>query len=119
MEKNISNKKGLLPFHDTRSFLFTLDELSDSSYFNKYIIENMEARKQYCVLLKVRYLSDNFCMLGCQIGFKFDNYSSFTSFNNLRNVIISRLNSTMDIYGIEDSELNIIQVLYKEVYYGN
>ena len=79
----------------------------------------LQARKQYCVLLKVRYLEENFCMLGCQIGFKFDNYSSLDSFNNLRYVIISRLNSTLDIYGIEDSELNIIQVLYKEVYYGN
>ena len=121
MENNIGtiNKKGLLPFHDTRSFWFTLDELSDSSLFNKYIIENMVARKQYCVLLKVRYLEENFCMLGSQIAFKFDNYSSFESFNNLRFEIISRLNSMMDIYGMEDSELNLIQVLYKEVYYGN
>ena len=121
MENNIgtSNKRGLLPFHDTRSFLFTLDELMDSSLFNKYIIENMVARKQYCVLLKVRYLEENFCMLGSQIAFKFDNYYSFESFNNLRFEIISRLNSMMDIYGMEDSELNLIQVLYKEVYYGN
>lgn len=79
----------------------------------------MVARNQYCVLLKVRYLEENFCMLGSQIAFKFDNYSSFESFNNLRFEIISRLNSMMDIYGMEDSELNLIQVLYKEVYYGN
>lgn len=114
-----SKEKGLLPFHDTRSFWFNLDEWNDITTFNNYIMMYLQARKQYCVLLKVRYLEENFCMLGSQIAFKFDNYSSFDSFNNLRFEIISRLNSMMDIYGMEDSELNLIQVLYKEVYYGN
>ena len=120
MEKNIStsNKKGLLPFHDTRSFLFTLDQLNDMATFNKYIIENMVARKHYCILLKVRYLSDNFSMLGCQIPFKFKSYSDVDSFNKLRLIIVSRLDTMLDTYGLENNELNIIQVLYKKIEYG-
>lgn len=56
-------------------------------------------------------------MLGCQIPFKFNTYSSNKIFNQLRLNIISRLNAMLDTYGLKDQELNIIQVLYKDVNY--
>lgn len=78
----------------------------------------LQARKQYCVLLKVRYLDDKYAMLDCQIPFKFDSYTDETSFKKLRVVIASRLKTMLDTYGLEDNELNMIQLLYKEMEYG-
>lgn len=120
MNKNVGtsiSNKDILPFYNTRDFWFTVNELIDISFFNQYIVKNMVARKQYYVLLKVRYLSDNFAILDCQIPFKFDSYSDIDSFNKLRLIIVSRLNTMLDIYGLEDHEWSIIQVLWKEIEY--
>ena len=78
----------------------------------------LQARKQYCVLLKVRYLDDKYAMLDCQIPFKFDSYIDETSFKKLRVVIVSRLKTMLDTHGLEDNELSIIQLLYKEMEHG-
>jgi hypothetical protein len=86
--------------------------------FNKYMIENLQARKQYCVLLKVRFLGDKYAMLGEQIPFKFYSYTDEASFYGLRVVIANRLKVMMDGYGLVEDELSTIQVLYKEIKYG-
>lgn len=72
-----------MPFNDDRSLRFSYNELLDSSFFNNAIIKNMSARVHYYVLIKLRYLDDNFVMLGCQIPFKFQSYSHNKIFNQI------------------------------------
>lgn len=117
---SINTNKGLnniLPFDDNRCVWFSFEELLDGDNFNKNIIKNMSVKVQYYVLLKVRYLDDNFAMLGCKIPFKFNCYSSNKIFNNLRLNLISRLNVMLDKYSLEDREINMVQMLYKKVNY--
>lgn len=76
-KNSIISKKvveNILTFHNSRCLWFTFDELLEFNNFNKNIIKSMSAKKQYCVLLKVRYLDDNYAMLVFQIPFKFNTY---------------------------------------------
>lgn len=68
--------------------------------FNNYIIKNMIAKKYYYILLKVKYLNNNFFMLDCQILFKFKSHTDVYSFNKSRLIII---NTILDIYGLDDN----------------
>lgn len=79
----------------------------------------MDVRTKYQVLIKMRYNVDEFAMLGEQFPFSYDNYSDFFNFNNFKDVISNRLNIAFDHYGISEPDVVLLQILYRNVFYGD
>lgn len=101
-----------------RNFWVNLKEFYDMDVFRGYIVENMEARISYAILVKIRYNVDEFAMLDQQFSYSYDNYTDDLSFENLRGDIKSRLDISLDKYGLEQSDVLLLQILYREVFYG-
>ncbi len=101
-----------------KGFLFELEEFYDIVEFKRYIIKNLDVRTQYQILIKIRYNVDEFFMLGQQFSFNYDNYLDDFSFNSFKDLISGRLNIALDNYGLTDPDVVLIQVLYREVFYG-
>ena len=102
-----------------RGFWLKLGELFDMLMFKDYIIKNLDVRTEYQILIKMRYNVDEFAMLGEQFSFNYDNYSDGFSFNSFNDVICNRLDIALDKYGISEPDVVLIQILYREVFYGD
>ena len=96
----------------------SLEELFNLEVFTGYIIDNFGVRVQYQVLIKIRYNADDFAMLDRQFSFTYTNYTDNLSFNSLRDTIISRLFITLDKYRLNETDILLVQILYREVVYG-
>lgn len=94
------------------------EELFNLDIFRGYITDNLQVRIQYQILIKIRYNADDFAMLDRQFSFYYDNYTDNLSFNSLRDTIISRLFITLDKYRLNETDILLVQILYREVFYG-
>ena len=102
-----------------KSVWLSLSELFDVHMFRGCIIESMEARTVYLVLVIIRYNEDEFFMLDQQFSYSYDNYTDVFSFKNLSRDIISRLSISLDKYGLDECDVLLVQILYREVFYDN
>jgi len=118
MKKSIEISPKKTYFNKSKNFWFNFEELSDLNKFTGLIINNLEVRTQYMVLLKARYKVDRYAMLGHQLPFKYNNYSDLDSFHGLKELIISQLYITFDLYSINEDDINLIQLSFIEIEYG-
>ena len=102
-----------------KGFWLNLGELFDTLVFKGYIIKHFDVRTQYQILIKLRYNVDTFAMLGRQFSFKYENYSDDFNFNSFNDIISSRLDIALDNYGITEADVVLLQIEYREVFYGD
>ncbi len=101
-----------------KSFWLKLEELLDILCFKRYVINNLDVRTQYQILIKIRYNVDEFAMLEQQFSFSYNDYADDISFYSFQDIISNRLNIALDSYGISEPDVLLVQILYRVVFYG-
>lgn len=92
---------------------FSYDDFFDYDNFVMELSQVLNSNVQYSLLLKVKYNSELYAMLGNQIGFLYKQGYDVNDFEIKHKVFSKRIKDFIDRYGVE--VINSIQLLYVRI----
>lgn len=86
---------------------------AEDFFVEKVVNFSVEKGSVYTVFVKIRYSFDNFAMAGNQFGWS---YKDIDSCRDLREIVVDKVNITLDNYSVLWDDIVYIQVYFRKLH---